>query len=67
MIRNIVAFLRFAPLAIALFVAVTGAFMALIGGLAGWETMLSLGKSAAGMGALGFFAWLLLPVLVRSF
>ncbi|WP_141686923.1 hypothetical protein [Bradyrhizobium sp. LMTR 3] len=36
MISNIFAFVRFAPLAIFLCVAIAGAFAALIGGLAGW-------------------------------
>jgi hypothetical protein len=67
MIRNILALVRFAPLVIFLFVAIAGVFVTLIGGLAGWETVVSLGKSAAGLGALGFFAWLFLPALIRAF
>jgi hypothetical protein len=66
MIRNILAFVRFAPLAILLLVAITGAFAALIGGLAGWADVTEFGKLAAGGGALGFFAWLFLPALIRA-
>jgi hypothetical protein len=66
MISNILAFVRLAPLAIFLFVAIAGAFAALIGGLAGWADVTELGKLAAGGGALAFFAWLLLPMLVRA-
>jgi hypothetical protein len=66
MISNILAFVRFAPLAILLFVAIAGAFAALIGGLAGWVEVAELGKLAAGGGALGFFAWLFLPLLIQA-
>jgi hypothetical protein len=67
MISNILAFVRFGPLAIFLFVAIAGAFAALIGGLAGWVDVTEFGKLAAGGGALGFFAWLFLPALIRAF
>jgi hypothetical protein len=67
MFSNVLAFIRFAPLAIFLFVAIAGAFAALIGGVAGWGEVAEFGKSAAGGGALGFFAWLFLPVLIRAF
>jgi hypothetical protein len=67
MISNILAFVRFAPLAILLFVAIAGAFAALIGGLAGWVEVAEFGKLAAGGGALGFFAWLFLPLLIEAF
>jgi hypothetical protein len=67
MISNILAFVRFAPLAIFLFIAIAGAFAALIGGLAGWVEVIEFGKLAAGGGALGFFAWFFLPVLIRAF
>jgi hypothetical protein len=66
MISNILAFVRFAPLAILLFVAIAGAFAALIGGLAGWVEVAEFGKLAAGSGALGFFAWLFLPLLIQA-
>jgi hypothetical protein len=66
MIRNILAFVRFAPLAIFLFVAVAGVVAALIGGLSGWGEVTEFGKLAAGGGALGFFIWLFLPELVRA-
>jgi hypothetical protein len=67
MISNIFAVVRFAPLAIFLFVAIAGAFAALIGGLAGWVDVVEFGKLAAGGGALGFFAWFCLPILIRAF
>jgi hypothetical protein len=67
MIGNIFALVRFAPLAIFLFVAIVGAFAALIGGLAGWVDVTEFGKLAAGGGALGFFAWFCLPILIRAF
>jgi hypothetical protein len=66
MIRNIFAFVRFAPLGIFLFVAVAGAVAALIGGLAGWVEVTEFGKLAAGGGALAFFGWLFLPGLIRA-
>jgi hypothetical protein len=66
MISNILALVRFAPLAIFLFVAIAGAFAALVGGLAGWVDVTEFGKLAAGGGALGFFAWLCLPILIRA-
>jgi len=66
MIGNIFALVRFAPLAIFLFVAIVGAFAALIGGLAGWIDVVEFGKLAAGGGALGFFAWFCLPILIRA-
>ncbi|KRR09633.1 hypothetical protein CQ12_14230 [Bradyrhizobium jicamae] len=66
MIGNVIAFVRFAPFAIFLFIAIVGAFAALIGGLAGWSDVTEFGKLAAGGGALGFFAWLCLPALIRA-
>ena len=66
MISNIFAFVRFAPLAIFLFVAIAGAFAALIGGLAAWVDVTEFGKLAAGGGALGFFIWMFLPAIVRA-
>ena len=67
MLSNILVLVRFAPLAIFLFVAIVGAFAALVGGLAGWADVSELGKLAAGGGALGFFAWFCLPILIRAF
>ena len=67
MISKIFAFVRLAPLAIFLFVAIAGAFAALIGGLAGWGEVTEFGKLAAGGGALGFFAWFFLPILIQAF
>ena len=66
MIGNIYASIRFVPLALFLFVAIVGAFVALIGGLAGWGEVTELGKLAAGGGALGFFIWLFLPALILA-
>jgi hypothetical protein len=56
MISKILAFVRLAPLAIFLFVAIAGAFAALIGGLAGWADVTEFGRLAADGGAPGFFA-----------
>ena len=67
MISKILAFVRFAPLAIFLFVAIAGAFAVLIGSLAGWGEVTEFGKLAAGGGALGFFAWFCLPILIQAF
>ena len=66
MIGNIFAFVRFAPLAIFLFVAIVGAFAALMGGLAGSGDVAEFGKLAAGGGALGFFIWAFIPVFIRA-
>ncbi|XSC46942.1 hypothetical protein ACF1BQ_015680 [Bradyrhizobium sp. RDT10] len=66
MISNILAFVRLAPLAIFLFVAIVGAFAALISGLAGWVDVAEFGKLAAGGGALGFFVWAFIPVFIRA-
>jgi hypothetical protein len=38
----------------------------LIGALAGWVEVMEFGKVSAGLGALGFFAWLMLPAILRS-
>jgi hypothetical protein len=66
MISNIFAAVRFAPLAIFLFVAIAGAFAVLIGSLAGWVDVAEFGKLAAGGGALGFFVWAFIPVFIRA-
>lgn len=66
MIRNILAAVQFGPLAITVLVAVTGSVVALIGGVAGWDGVTDVGKLAAGVGALGFFGWLFLPIILRS-
>jgi hypothetical protein len=66
MLSNILVLVRFAPLAIFLFVAIAGAFAALVGGLAGWADVTEFGKLAAGGGALGFFAWFFLPIFIRA-
>jgi len=66
MISKIFAFVRLAPLAIFLFVAIAGAFATLLGTLAGWVDVAEVGKLAAGGGALGFFIWAFLPVFIRA-
>jgi hypothetical protein len=63
MIRNILAAVLLLPFAITLFLAIAGAFVALGGGLFGWENLRTSGGAAAGLGALGFFGWLF--VLMR--
>jgi hypothetical protein len=59
-IGNILAATYFAPFAIMVIVAIAGALVALIGALAGSESVTELGKSGAALGALGFFGWLFL-------
>ena len=66
MISRIYAFVRFVPLVLFLFVAIIGAFVALIGGLAGWGEVTETAKLAAGGGALGFFIWAFIPVFIRA-
>ena len=66
MFQKILGLFQVVPLAIALFVAIAGAFLALIGALAGWVDVMEFGKVSAGLGALGFFAWLMLPAILRS-
>ena len=66
MFQKILGLVQVVPLAITLFVAIAGAFLALIGGLAGWVEVMEVGKLSAGLGALGFFAWLMLPAILRS-
>ena len=66
MFQTIVGLIRVVPLAITLFVAIAGAFLALIGALGGWVDVMEFGKLSAGLGALGFFAWLMLPAILGS-
>ena len=66
MFQRILGLIQVVPLAITLFVAVAGAFLALIGALAGWVDVMEFGKVSAGFGALGFFAWLMLPAILGS-
>ncbi|MBR1189684.1 hypothetical protein [Bradyrhizobium sp. AUGA SZCCT0160] len=54
MIRNIFGFIRFAPLALFLTIAIVGLFAVLIGSLAGSVEVTEFGKLAAGGGSLGF-------------
>ena len=66
MLQKIIGLIQVVPLAITLFVAIAGAFLALIGALAGWVDVMEFGKVSAGLGALGFFAWLMLPAILGS-
>ena len=71
LVSNVVAFIRYAPLAIFLFVAVAGAFAALIGGAAarrrgGWADVSEFGKLAAGRVALGYWIWIFIPALIQA-
>ena len=60
MVRNILAAILLLPFAIALVLAIVGAFVALGGGLFGWENFRTSGGALAGLGALGFFGWFFL-------
>jgi hypothetical protein len=60
MFRKLLAATYFAPFAIAAVVAIAGALLALFGALAGLESVTAFGKSAAALGAIGFFGWLFL-------
>ncbi|WP_454628834.1 hypothetical protein [Bradyrhizobium cenepequi] len=64
--RNALAIVRCVPFAIFLFVAITGAIVALVGGAVGSVEVLEFGKLAAGLGAVAFFGWLLLPALLSA-
>jgi len=66
MLQRILGLIQVVPLAITLLVAVGGAFLALIGAVAGWADVMEFGKLSAGFGALGFFAWLMLPAILGS-
>jgi hypothetical protein len=56
MMRKILQFALVAPLALLLFMAITGAFVALFGGVIGLGDVRTIGGVVSGMGALGFFA-----------
>ncbi|RZN08715.1 hypothetical protein, partial [Bradyrhizobium sp. Leo121] len=58
-IRNILVGVQVWPFAITGFVAIAGAFIALIGAFASSLDVMEFGKAAAGFGAMGFFGWLL--------
>jgi hypothetical protein len=62
MMRKILQFALVAPLALLLFMAITGAFVALFGGVIGLGDVRTIGGVVSGMGALGFFAVLLSPL-----
>ena len=61
MIRKILQFALVAPLALLLFMAIAGAFVALFGGVFGLDDVRTVGGLVSGFGAIGFFAVLLLP------
>ncbi|MFO1111045.1 MAG: hypothetical protein U1E61_17865 [Bradyrhizobium sp.] len=63
---NILIGVQLWPFAITMFVAIAGAFVALFGVFVGLPDMMELGKSAAGLGAMGFFGWLLFLIALRS-
>jgi hypothetical protein len=60
--RKVLQFALVAPLALLLFMAIAGAFVALFGGLFGLEDVRTIGGVVSGIGALGFFAVLLSPL-----
>jgi hypothetical protein len=66
-LEAVVGVVVFGPFAILLFLALAGAVAALVGGLAGWETLRTSGGAAAGFGALGFFAWLFIAGYFQLF
>ncbi|WGS17545.1 MULTISPECIES: hypothetical protein [unclassified Bradyrhizobium] len=65
-VRNILLGFQIWPFAITAFIAITGAFVALIGVFLGSHDVMEFGKSAAGFGAMGFFGWLLFMIALRS-
>ena len=67
MIRNILTAIQFLPYAITMIAAIVGAVMALIGAVSGWESLTEFGKTTAGLGAMGFFGWLLLQMVFPVF
>ncbi len=62
MIRKILQLALIAPLALLLFMAIAGAFVALFGGVLGLDDVRTIGGVVSGIGALGFFAVLLSPL-----
>jgi hypothetical protein len=62
MMRKILQLALIAPLALLLFMAIAGAFIALFGGVIGLEHVRTIGGVISGVGALGFFAVLLSPL-----
>jgi hypothetical protein len=66
MIRKIFAVATYFPFAIMLVLAIVGAVVALVGGLAGWEAVRTSGGTMAGVGALGFFGWFFVLAWMHS-
>ncbi|MEQ1955084.1 hypothetical protein [Mesorhizobium sp. CN2-181] len=70
--RMILPIVIAAPYVIALFLAIAGAFVALIGAIGGFADLLRIGGVVSGFGALAFFVILLSPwsnladILVRG-
>jgi hypothetical protein len=62
MIRKILQLALIAPLALLLFMAIAGAFVALFGGVIGLDDVRTIGGVVSGIGVLGFFAVLLSPL-----
>jgi hypothetical protein len=62
MLRKILQLALIAPLALLLFMAIAGAFVALFGGVVGLDEVRTIGGVVSGIGALGFFAVLLSPL-----
>jgi len=62
MMRKILQLALIVPLALLLFMAIAGAFIALFGGMIGLEDVRTIGGLISGVGALGFFAVLLSPL-----
>ena len=62
MMRKIPQIALIAPLALLLFMAIAGAFVALFGGAIGLDDVRAIGGVVSGIGALGFFAVLLSPL-----
>jgi hypothetical protein len=66
-LEAVVAAVVFGPFAILLFLALAGAVAALVGGLAGWESVRTSGGAIAGFGVLGFFAWFFITAYFQLF
>ncbi|AUC96834.1 hypothetical protein CWS35_23230 [Bradyrhizobium sp. SK17] len=65
-VRNVLDGVQILPFAVTACVAITAAFVALMGALLGSPEVMEFGKAAAGFGALGFFVWLFLMIVIRS-
>jgi ABC-type Co2+ transport system permease subunit len=64
MMRKVLDGILMGPYAVALTIAIAGAITALIGGLTGLDGVRDFGKSAAALGATGFFGWLFLQMVL---